>query len=117
MDGLAASNELYCVERVKATHGSLEEEFTNNIGIFLNKGSHVQKITDAKKGSDKPKVVLEGQHYGTLSVTHKLYCIVDLAHIKDHSQATLRRKRFHHEVIHDLRNPRIQISKQICSHL
>lgn len=52
---------------VKATNSSLEEEFTYNIRKILNKGSHVQEITDVKKGSDEPRMVLEGQHYGTVS--------------------------------------------------
>ena len=110
INGLAASLELYCLKRVKVTHGSLG--FTYNIRKILNKGSYVQEITDTKKGSGEPRIVLEGQHYGTLSVTHKPYRIVELAHIKDHSQATPRRKRFHNEVMHDLRYPRIQLANK-----
>jgi hypothetical protein len=39
------------------------------------------------------------------------YRIVDLAHVKDRSQATLRRKRRHHDLMHGLTNPRIRVSK------
>ena len=42
---------------------------------------------------------------------------MDPAHVKDGSQATPRRKRFHHDVMHDLRSPRIRISKQIPGRL
>ena len=59
MNGLAAPLELYCVERVKATHRGLEEEFTYNNGKILNMEFHVQEITGMKKGSDKPRMVPE----------------------------------------------------------
>ena len=48
---------------------------------------------------------------GTLSVTRAQYRIVNPAYVKDRSQATLRRKRFYHDLMHGLTNPRIQISK------
>jgi hypothetical protein len=53
MDGLAAPFEFYCVERVKATQTSLEEEFTYNNGKNLDMESHVQEITGTKKGSSE----------------------------------------------------------------
>jgi hypothetical protein len=84
---------------------------------ILDIESNVQDITGTKKGSDEPILVPELRHCGTLSVTHVPYRIVNLAHVKDRSQATLRRKRFHHELMHGLTNPRIWISKQISAHL
>jgi hypothetical protein len=59
MNGLAAPFELYCVKRVKATYGGLEEKFTYNNGKILNMESHVQEITGTKKGSDEPRMVPE----------------------------------------------------------
>src|SRR6266566_7703241 len=59
-------------------------------------------ITDTKKSSDELSIVPELRHYGALSVTRVPYRIVDLAHVKDRSQATLRRKSFHHELMHRL---------------
>jgi hypothetical protein len=59
MKGLAAPFELYCVEHVKATHSSLEEEFTYNYGKILDMESHVQEIIGTKKGLDKPRMVPE----------------------------------------------------------
>jgi hypothetical protein len=53
MNGLAAPFELYCVERVKATQSSLEEEFTYNNGRILYMESHVQEIAGTKKGSSE----------------------------------------------------------------
>jgi hypothetical protein len=41
MNGLAAPFELYCVERVKTTRTSVEEEFTYNNGKIFNMESHV----------------------------------------------------------------------------
>ena len=82
---------------------------------ILDIESHVQEITGTKKGSDEPRMVPELRHYDTLSVTRVPYRIVDLAHVKDRSQATLRRKRFHHELMHGLTDPRIRISKQTSS--
>jgi hypothetical protein len=53
MNGLVAPFELYCVERVKATQSSLEEEFTYNNGKILYMESHVQEIAGTKKGSSE----------------------------------------------------------------
>lgn len=59
MKGLAAPFELYCVERVKASHSSLEEEFAYNNWKILDMESHVQEIIGTKTGSDIPRMVPE----------------------------------------------------------
>ena len=95
---------------LKATHSSLEEEFTYDNRKILNMESHVQEIKGTKKARTYQGWSQNDNTAGNLSVTHVPYHIVNLAHIKDRSQTTLRRKGFHHELMHGLTNPRIRIS-------
>jgi hypothetical protein len=53
--------------------------------------------------NDEPRAVPEWQDCRQSSNTAKPCHIVDLAHVKYSSQATLQRKGLHHDFMHDLR--------------
>ena len=90
--------ESYCTECVNVTQSRFKE-FVYEIGKILNMVSseHHRHRTPTNQGRSQ-------NHKTANTLSMCPWVRVDLAHVEDGSQATQRRKRFHHNIMYNLRN-------------
>src|SRR6266849_917403 len=87
---------------VKATQSGQEGVRAYKIGKIFDMESHDQETKTHQRTTNQERFQ-NGKTADNRQCAAKPCHIVDLAHVEYSSQATLRRKRFHHDFMHDLR--------------